>query len=170
MEDVAVTLVIGMGGTPMSWIRFVALAIPLSGSCCYGQASPSAATEKRATANSVFSIAVDPPVGAIHLGSPINVALTVTNTSGKEIYWVSDRGKDTVYKTFAILLMKDGREVETTFFNRKISGRNRPDDPQEVETGSSISAPLVPGKMFVMAIDLTRLYEIKEPGLYRPGC
>jgi hypothetical protein len=43
----------------------------------------------------------------------------------------------------------------------------RPDDPAEVEEGSSVAFPHPPGKIFVMTIELNRLYEIKEPGLYK---
>jgi hypothetical protein len=104
--------------------------------------------------NPVFSITVDPPAAPIRLGSPINVTVTVTNISGKEIYMESYRSQNAKYMDFTYLLVKDGREVETTFFHRKISGRNRSDDPPEVWTGSSILRPRPPGTIFVMPIDL----------------
>ena len=63
-------------------------------------------------------------------------------------------------------LERNGHEVETTFFHRKITGRNRDGDPNEVYGGSSILLPHPPGKMFEMKIDLTRLYQITEPGEY----
>jgi hypothetical protein len=43
----------------------------------------------------------------------------------------------------------------------------RPDDPAEVEEGSSLAFPHPPGKMFVMTIELNRFYEIREPGPYK---
>jgi hypothetical protein len=147
--------------------KLFAMVVLLFGPCCFGQVSPNTPNEKPPSLNREFSITVDPPAAPIGLGSPINVTVTVTNISSKEIYWSSDRGKDTVYKAFVVLLVKDGREVETTFFHRKITGRQRPDDPLETDDGSSISLRHPPGKMFVMTIDLTRLYEIKEPGLYK---
>ena len=114
-----------------------------------------------------FSITVDPPAAPIHLRSPINVTITVTNITDKEIWCSHGRDKDSVYRAFAVLLMKDGREVETTIFDRKITDRLRPDDPPvDPGFGSSISLPHPPGKMFVMTIDLTKLYEITEPGTY----
>jgi hypothetical protein len=54
-----------------------------------------------------------------------------------------------VYTAFAVMLTKNGTEVETTVFDRKITSRQRPGDPQEVQAGSSISLPHPPGKMFV---------------------
>jgi len=150
----------------MKWAKLFVVPVLISGPYCFGQTSRNVATKQPVPPNPVFSITVDPPAGPIKLGSPINFTVTVTNISDKEIYWESDRGKDTVYKAFAVLLMKGGHEVETTFFHRKITGRQRTDDSQEVETGSSISLPHPPGKMFVMTIDLERLYEIREPGVY----
>jgi len=63
-------------------------------------------------------------------------------------------------------LERNGHEVETTFFHRKITGRNRLGDPNEVYAGSSVVFPNPPGKMFEMKIDLKRLYQITEPGEY----
>ena len=134
--------------------------------CCFGQASPNGETQDASKADPVYSITVAPPADPIRLGSPINVTVTVTNISSKEIYLASDRGPNTKYKDFTYLLMKNGREVETTWFHRKITGRNRPDDPPEVEAGSSITLPHAPGTIFVMTIDLKRLYEITVPGVY----
>jgi hypothetical protein len=56
--------------------------------------------------------------------------------------------------------------VETTFFYRKITGRQRPDDPEEVWAGSYFPVLHPPGLIYQMTIDLKRLYEIKEPGVY----
>jgi hypothetical protein len=125
-----------------------------------------AATEKPAKQNPVFSIAVAAPDGPIKLDLPILVTVTVTNISGKDAAWPSERGQDGKFKDFRYLLMKDGREVETTVFHRRITGRQRPDDPQEVETGSTILLLHPAGVMFIFKIDLKRLYEIKEPGVY----
>jgi len=146
--------------------KLFAMVVLFCGPCCFAQTASNTANEKQTSPNPVFSVTVAPPDGPIRLGSSINITVTVTNISGKEIYWESDRGKDSVYKAFVVLLKKDGREVETTFFHREISGRQRPDDPREAGSGSSILLPHPPGKMFAMTIDLKRLYEITEPGLY----
>jgi hypothetical protein len=114
-----------------------------------------------------FSLVADASASPSRLRGPITIDVTVTNVSAKEIYWTFDRGKNATYKVFSVLLMKDGKEVETTFFHRKLTGRQRPDDPVEVENGSSMPfGPYPPGKMFVLRIDLNRLYEITEPGIY----
>jgi hypothetical protein len=149
----------------MRWTKSFAMVAVLSGLSCFGQTPSNTEGTKLISPAPSFSIAVVPP-DDIRLGSPINVIVTVTNVSGKEIYIQSDRGKDSAYKGFFYALTRDGREVETTFFHRKITGRQRPDDPPEVLHGSSIVLPHPPGKMFTFTIDLTRLYEITEPGLY----
>jgi hypothetical protein len=100
------------------------------------------------------------------VGVPILVTVTVTNISGTDAAWPSERGQNGAYKEFGYLLTKDGREVETTFFHRRITGRQRPDDPLEVESGSTILLLHPPGVMFRFKIDLKRLYEIQEPGVY----
>lgn len=144
------------------------IAVLLSGSRSFAQTSPNTAT-KQPPLSSVLSIAVDPPPSPIRLGSPvINVTVTVKNISDKEIYLETVRTGNVSagYMDFNYLLMKDGREIETTFFHRKITGRNRPDDPQEVWSGSFIVLPHPPGVIYRMLIDLRRLYEIKEPGVY----
>jgi hypothetical protein len=90
----------------------------------------------------------------------------VTNVSGKEIWFQWDRYKDATYKAFTFLLTKGGHEVETTFFHRKVSNRQRAGDPQEVASGSLFPVTYPPGKMFTVTIDLKQLYEIKESGVY----
>jgi hypothetical protein len=99
------------------------------GVCCYAQSSPSTNTEKPDSSEPVFSITVDPPAGPIHEGPPINVAVTLTNISGKEIYLAFDRGRNSGYKAFKFLLTKENREPETTLLHRKLTDRLRPDDP-----------------------------------------
>jgi hypothetical protein len=115
-----------------------------------------------------FSIKVAPPSAPIRLGQPATILVTVTNISDKAIYLDSTRTTSDVgmYRDFQYLLTRNGQEVETTFFNRKLTGRQRPDDPQEVWAGSTILLPHPPGKIWDMKIDLKRLYEITQPGEY----
>jgi hypothetical protein len=150
----------------MRWTELFVIAVLLSTHSSRGQTSPNAAAKQPASPGPVLSIAVDPPVAPIRVGSPIIVTVTVKNISGKEIYMEHLRSQDGRYVDFNYLLLKDGHEVETTFFHRKITGRNRPGDPDEVWTGSYIALPHPPGTIFVMPIDLKRLYEITEPGVY----
>jgi len=146
-------------------ILFAAAAALLLAVSSLAQTSPTAEGENVA----VFSLTVDPHAAPITLGSRIDITVTLKNISGKEIYLSWDRGQDTVYRAFSVLLTHDSREVETTYFERLITGRMRPSDPDptlETLSRSSISLPSPPEKMFVMTIDLTRLYEITEPGPY----
>jgi hypothetical protein len=142
------------------------LGIAMLAQSCLGQTSPKTAGPSPQSSGPAFVIAVDVPIPPVRLESPITVNITVTNVSGKEIWWQWDRYKDAAYKAFAFLLTKGGHEVETTFFYRKVSNRQRADDPQEVASGSLFPVAYPPGKMFTVTIDLKRLYEIKEPGVY----
>jgi hypothetical protein len=141
-----------------------AVVLLLAGLCCKGQSASDGAISAKSIPG--YTIKISPPSDQIRLGSPINIKATVTNISGSDIYWDLDRSSDSVYKAFRILLMKDGHEVEMTFFHRKVTGRQRPDDPDEVETGSSIAIAHPPGLMFTVELDLRRLYKITKPGIY----
>jgi len=145
------------------------IAVLLSGQLSFAQTSAISSAKQSPPLSSVLSITVDPPPSPIRLGSPvINVTVTVKNISDKEIYLETVRTGNfsAGYMDFNYLLMKDGHEVETTFFHRKITNRQRPNDPQEVWGGSFILLPHPPGVIYQMKIDLMRLYEIKEPGGY----
>jgi hypothetical protein len=148
----------------MKLLKFTLIAIIVFGPSCFAQKGSNGRLP--ASVNPVFSITVADPAQPIHLGSPINVTVTVTNISGKEIYLASDKGPNAKYKDFSYLLEKAGHEVETTLFHRRMSGRLRPDDPADPLGSSSIVVPHPPGPIFAMTIDLTRLYEINQPGEY----
>lgn len=117
-------------------------------------------------ANPGFSIVIGSPTAAIRITKPIEVTITVTNDTSHAIYWSSFVGKDSQYAAFHYDLELNGHEVETTFFHRKMSGKNRPGDPHEVFGGSFVLLPHPPGRMFEMRINLRRLYSITKPGKY----
>ncbi|HLJ29313.1 MAG TPA: hypothetical protein VKY85_21580 [Candidatus Angelobacter sp.] len=139
-------------------IIFITLGI--IGCVCAAQTPQSAVSPQPA-----FSIALSPPAGPISAASSIDVKITVQNISGKPISWVADFG-DTAYKAFHFSLKKDGHEVETTFFHRKITGKHRSGDPAEVSGGSAIVSSLAPEESVVQTVDLKHLYQITEPGSY----
>jgi hypothetical protein len=122
-------------------------------------------TESTASPQPAFSITLSPPAGPISAASPIEIKITVQNISGKDIAWEAEFG-DTAYKAFHFSLTKGGHEVETTFFHRKVRGKPQPEDPDEVSSGNSFLATFAAGRSVVQTIDLKRLYQITEPGLY----
>jgi len=152
----------------MNLIKSFAILIALSGVFCSAQTSPAAANSKPTPMpqGPGYTLTVDQPLSSISLKAPISVTMTVKNISGEEILWRAYRGKDSEYKGFRFLLKKNGQEVETTFLHRKLTGRQRQDDPSDVMSGSSIVFPWEAEKKFLMTIDLKRLYEITEPGQY----
>jgi hypothetical protein len=84
----------------------------------------------------------------------------------KGIYWRSEKS-DTAYRAFKFSLMKNGHEVETSLFHRRITNTERPSDPQGVPgVGGSIVFAIEPGKSITFTADLMKLYEITEPGTY----
>lgn len=155
----------------MRWNSWFALAALLNGISCLGQAASPAQTDQPISQAPGYTLTLDQPTVDLHLGAPIEVTLTVKNITDHDIFWSArwEIGKDGAYKGFRYRLMKDGKEADTTFFHRYISGRQRPGDPNEVDSGSSILLPKPPGIIFVMTLDLGRLYKITEPGQYTLG-
>ena len=134
------------------------------GPYCFEQATADRPTHEVPKVDPGYSISVSSPSEPFRLGSPISIATTVT-VGDKEIYWRAQKSS-TAYRAFHFLLSKDGREGETTTFHRRITGRERPDDPPGDFGGGSIVSSVAPGKSFTSTIDLTKLYMITDPGTY----
>lgn len=147
-------------------IRSITLSVALIAALCSTQDQPNVTALHNSPVQPGFSIQVTAPDPPIRLSGPIKVTVTVINNTDHTIYWSSDIGKDSQYAAFRYDLERNGHEVDTTFFHRKISGRNLPGDPIEVYAPSSVLLPHPPGKMFEMKLDLKRLYQITETGAY----
>jgi hypothetical protein len=154
----------------MKVINCLATVLMLSGICRFGlaQTSPVVGNGTSVSAAPGYTITLTEPTNPFSLDLPILVTMTIKNITGGDIFWRAFRGtdKDSWYPDFRYLLKKDGKEAETTFFHRKISGRQRSGDPAEVSSGSTILLPKPPGTMFVITVDLKHLYQITEPGQY----
>lgn len=142
----------------------------LSGFCCVGSAQTATLAGNRTSVPRAqgYTITLTQPTISFSLDLPIQVTMRIKNVTKGDLLWRASRGtdKDSWYPDFRYLLRKDGKEVETTFFHRKISGRQRSEDPAEVSSGSTILLPKPPGTMFVITVDLKRLYQITEAGEY----
>jgi hypothetical protein len=131
------------------------------------QASPEVSSAKTGTPKAGYSLTIVPPTDQIQLGAPINITIIVKNTSSNDIYWRAELD-NTAYHAFHFLLQEGGKEVETTRFHRVLRNELRPDDKPESAEGSasSVVSALESGKSFTLTIDLTKLYEITQPGQY----
>jgi hypothetical protein len=142
-----------------------------SGIFCFAsaQTSPVVGGGSSASTAAGYIIMLTQPTNSFRLDSPIQVTMTIKNITDRDIFWSASRGtsNDTWYADFRFLLTKDGKEVETTFFHRLISGRQRPNDPVAIWTGSTILLPKPPGTIFVISVDLKHLYQITEAGQYK---
>jgi len=139
------------------------------GALCLAQTSSGAGNDVSSQVHPAYSITLTEPTGPLSLGSEIKVAMTITNVTGGDISWMAVRSTDSSawHRGFRFLLTNNGKEVETTVLHRRISGRQRQGDPSEVDRGTTILLSKAPGIMFVIVVDLQRLYEIKQPGEYR---
>jgi hypothetical protein len=132
---------------------------------CFGQTPANQPAQATPKTDPGYTIIVVPPSEPFQLKSSMNIGIQVT-VGEKEIYWRSELG-DTGYRAFKFSLMKDGHEIETSLFHRRISNTVRPSDPQlDPGGGDSIVFVFEPGKSITFTVDLTKLYEITEPGTY----
>ena len=152
----------------MKAIISMAVVMALAGFRCVAQTPMSTGDENPASMSPGYTITITQPTSPLSLVSPIKVKMTITNMTDRNVFWraVWSTDKDSWYRGFRFLLTKNGKEVKTTFFHREISGRQQSDDPSEVWAGSTVLLPKPPGVMFVITVDLKRLYEITEPSQY----
>jgi hypothetical protein len=154
----------------MKMAKLLALLLALVGACSFGSAqnSPVTGSDDSASTRPDYTITLTQPSNPISLKQPIQVTMTIKNITNGDVLWRAVRGThaDSWYSGFRFQLRKSGEEVETTFFHRKISGRQRPNDPVDVLSDSTILLPKPPGTMFIHMVDLQHLYQITEPGQY----
>lgn len=113
-----------------------------------------------------YTITITPPSGPLSLKSPLLVEIYYTNTTSSDIYMTA-----LVCRTCTgerILLTKDGKEVETTPFQRMSTGRGTPSDKQLFPSRDANTSTLRyrPGAFWKFNLDLRKLYDITEPGQY----
>jgi hypothetical protein len=143
--------------------RFLLLPL-LAVFACLGQANGAAPeTEKDGAPLSItLSVAKD----SFEVGAPIEVTITLTNTGKTDVVWESER-PDPAYRNFWFSLkVKDVADIPTTAYHRKIRGKQFPEDPIAVQSGSSQFATLAAGHSVNFVIDLTKLYQLELPGTY----
>jgi len=128
------------------------------------QEHPASSAESASLSKPAFSITIAPS-SPLDLSAPIEISVTVKNVSNTDMSWEAEYG-NTAYKAFDVSLTRGNHSVGTTFFHRKIRGKQRADDPHETAGGSSVVSMVPPGKAFTETIDLRRLYDITEPGMY----
>jgi len=154
----------------MKWIKMFGMLGLIAACFCVAHTAPLPSSQS-SSSQSGLSITLSPPANPITLAAPIEIVITVKNTSNKEILWEVDHYWDVdrynpAYTDFQVLLTKDGHEPETTFLLRASRGTPRPGDPHILLVGSAFFSPIEPGKSFTLKMDLQRLYQITEPGEY----
>jgi len=116
--------------------------------------------------NSPLSLSLSVSGGKFEAGAPIIVTITLTNNSKGDIVWQSER-PDPAYRNFWFELKTGaGADVPTTVYHRKIRGKQLPEDPTDVDSGSSMFATLSPGQSVNFTVDVRRLYKVEQSGTY----
>ncbi len=154
-------------GAPVKARKIASAAILLiSGLSCSGQANSNKALPAITSEKPNYTITIAPSSGPLSLKSPLLVEMYYTNTTSSDIYM------DVTFCRFCtpdrILLMKDGKEVKTTAFQRIITGRGLPSDFKDLHpmTASGHPERFHPGVFWKFNLDLRKLYNITEPGQY----
>jgi hypothetical protein len=148
-------------------MRYVMTLVVLSAMLWAGsfaQEHPASSAQSASLSKPVFSITIASS-SPLNLSAPIKISVTVKNVSNTDMPWEAEYG-NTAYKAFDVSLTRGNHSVATTFFHRKIRGKQRADDPHETAGGSSVVSMVTPGETFIQTIDLRRLYNITEPGMY----
>jgi len=144
-------------------------AIPLFlGLSCLGQSNSNQVLPAITSEKPNYTITITPPSGALSLKSPLLVEMYYTNTTSSDIYMEVFACKACTVLAERILVTKDGKEVETTPFQRISTGRGLPSDyelyPHFVGSGRTVR--IHPGTFWRWNMDLRKLYDITEPGQY----
>jgi hypothetical protein len=148
----------------MSLINLPPVLILLATFALYGQTAVDSKAAAQTPAAAGYSLKITPPPSPVHLGTDIEITVTVT-VGNHDIWWTTERPQP-AYRAFRVHLSKSGREVEKTKFHRSLVNELRPDDVPENLTSSSVVAPVKSGTSFSMKINLIRLYQITDPGSY----
>jgi hypothetical protein len=142
---------------------------------CSGQRPPIGGQAKSAIDESGkpnYTITITPPSGPLSLKSPLLIELYFTNTTTSDIEMEGQHCY--LCTTQQILLTKDGKEVETTPFQRMITGRGLPSDFEELHkqfphinnVADGHPGRYAPGVFLKVTLDLRKFYNITEPGQY----
>jgi hypothetical protein len=144
-----------------------AVLMLLVGMSCSGQPIGGEAKSAIESGKPNYTITMTPPNGPLSLQSPLLIETYYTNTTSSDIYMTA-----VICSTCTadrILLTKDGKEVETTPFQRMSTGRGLPSDSKLFPSrdGNSRTLRYRPGIFWKVNLDLRKLYNITEPGRYK---
>lgn len=133
---------------------------------CTGQPTSGKARSAIESGNPNYTITITPPSGPLSLTSSLLIEMYYTNTTSSDIYMTADICSTCTGER--ILLTKDGKEVETTPFQRMSTGRGQPSDRKlfPPSHGNTRSYRYRPGVFWKFNLDLRKLYNITEPGRY----
>jgi len=146
--------------------RFLATALTL----IIGSTSPIIIAQENISPKAVspLTIALSAGVNQFHVGSPIPVVITLTNTSKSPVNLQIFLVTDGIYRRlgFQFSLMLDGKAVPQTAFHRNIRGEHLAGDPGVQMAGSLDTYAMAPGLVDNTTIDLRKLFIITQPGSY----
>jgi hypothetical protein len=150
----------------MRYIAFIVLPM-LFGPSCSGQPIGGRARSAIESGKPNYTITLTPPSGPLSLKSPLLIEMYCTNTTNSDIYMRADICSTCTGEQ--ILLTKDGKEVETTPWQRVTTGRGQPSDWKMFPRshGNTRVDRYPPGVFWKVNLDLRKFYNITKPGEYK---
>ena len=103
--------------------------------------------------------------GALKLGSPLMLNVTLTNITQSPIPLTF--GPEPGYKFFQFTVTQSGAELHRTVLQRRLRGEPNMDDPTVADPGTSVSFQFPAGQSFTASVDLARLYDFTMLGRTR---
>jgi len=111
-----------------------------------------------------FSITIDAPEGTAKLGSPLEITITLTNTSGKSALFYFDNGNNPAFDyTFKVENQQGQEPRKTKYFRATMAQDN--DQPGTVIVHSFGLRSVKADGTFTESVDLFKLYDL-QPGKY----
>ncbi len=144
------------------FVSILCLVLPCSGQPMGGKARPAIESGKPN-----YTITITAPSGPLSLKAPLLIETYYTNITSSDIYMVAVICSTCTAER--ILLTKDGKEVETTPWQRVTTGRGEPSDWKLFPSrdANTRSYRYRPGIFWKVNLDLRKFYNITEPGQYK---
>ncbi len=146
-------------------IKSVLVALIVSGLLPLSYAQKKEVDGRPFVSNAHLSIEVKNEKAPPRLGSPINMAVTVTNNESALVSW-KVRTHHPAETIFRYKLSLKGIPVRTTALFRMLWNEQEQDDPPAAEVEDSILSHLEPGESVTYKLDLNDLFQITQLGVY----
>lgn len=146
--------------------RVYTVTILVIASACFSTCSSAQKTPKTQNVTASFSVTISPEEPTVKVGSPVWVVATVENKSdhGLPVYRAISNDMDQGGWVYTVDARDDkGVARPETKFYRFAQGR----DPEVAKRTSGWATKLKPGETMADRVNVSKLYDLSQPGKYR---